>query len=115
MASAAYISQVTVTPDELSSNLGMLYISCVLKDDTDAVLTATATATAIITREDETAITASPVSLSASGGKYVAGTQLTGQAGVGRLKVVIKSVYNTLNQYSLPVYVRINGRKNSAF
>jgi hypothetical protein len=91
----------------------MLFISCVAKDDTDVVLTSSVTATAIITREDETAITASPVTLTAGGGKFSAGTQLTQQAGTGRLKIVIKLVYNSLNTYSEPVYVTLKGRHNS--
>ena len=115
MASAPYISQMSVTPVECN-NLAVLHFSCVIKDDTDTVLTSAVTATVIVTREDEVAITASPISLSASAGKYVGDSQLTGQAGVGRLKCVFKAVYNSLNAYSYPpTYVTLRGRTNSAF
>ena len=114
MASGPYIYQPSVTPSECN-NLSSLHLAMVVKDDTDAILTSGVTATAIITREDETAITASPITLSAAVGKYSADSTLTQQAGVGRLKVVFKAVYNSIPAYSLPVYVTIKGRMGSLY
>lgn len=118
MASSAHISQMSVTPQECN-NLSTIHYSCVLKDDTDAVLTSLsgvgAAATVIVTREDETAITASPITISYSAGKWVADSTLTGQAGVGRLKVVFKTVHNTNVLYSLPIYITVKGRMGSIY
>lgn len=89
-----YISEVSVTPDAVN-NLGAVFISCVIRDATDTVLSSANTATAIVTRSDGTALTNSPVSLSASGGKYTGTLVLTGQAQVGILTVQISNSNST--------------------
>lgn len=110
-----FISELLVTPDA-ASNLGAFYISCVIKDATDTVLSSNNTATAIFTRSDGTALTNSPVSLSASGGKYTGTIQLTGQAGVGIISCQIKNVNSTTTSvtvYSKVVHVRTVDDVNS--
>lgn len=107
------ISEEIVSPPVVS-NLGEIKLSCLIKDDSDNVLSAAVTATAIIRRSDHTEITSSPVSLSASGGKYTGTLQLTGQAGCGMCYVVFKSVYSGTTQFSTrPVYFEIKGNANS--
>lgn len=109
---SSYITQVVVTPSAVQ-NTGAIFISCVVKDADGVVLTATAVVTAIITNTKNVAVTGSPVSLSAGGGKWSNHFQLTQTMAPGRYKVVIKSVYTT-NQFSAPEYFDITGASGSA-
>lgn len=107
------ISEEMVSP-MVVNNLGEVKFSVLIKDDSDNILSAAVTATAIVRRSDHTEITSSPVTLSASGGKYTGTLQLTGQAGCGMCYVLFKSVYSGTNQLSTkPVFFEIKGNANS--
>lgn len=109
---SSYISQGVVSPTAMQ-NTGAVFLSCVVKDADGVVLTATATVTAIITNAKNVAVSGSPVTLSAGGGKWSNHFQLTTAMPPGRYKVIFKSVYTT-TQFSDPVYFNILGASGSA-
>lgn len=109
---SSYISQVVVTPAAVR-NTGAILISAVVKDQDGVVLTATATVTATIHDAKGVAVSGSPVTLSAGGGKWSEHFQLTTAMPPGRYHVCVKSVYTT-TQWSDPVYFDIVGASGSA-
>lgn len=103
-----FISEIHITPDA-ANNLGAFHVECVIKDTSDTVLSSNNTVTVVFKRSDGTALTNSPLSLSASGGKYKGDIQLTAQAGVGIITAQVVNTNSTTSSVTVKsplVYIR---------
>lgn len=110
----AVITGIVINPKAVIPG-GRVTISCVLNDSTtEALITGSATVTAILRDTKGIALAISPLSLSYSAGRWVGDGAVAAGTRVGRCSAVISVVYSSTTQLSPPEYFDVIGGIGSA-